>query len=116
MVGIFWLLPDLSDLFYSEQIDIAFAQKYEHWLISEENHSEIWEKLKRQNYLQHLPKVYREDYWKLPRGRVSYNILRGTYYVYHGNRFLKKNAKIIEKRFELSTGGIVYEEDFHYCI
>jgi hypothetical protein len=28
MLGIFWLLPDLSDLFYVDKTDIAFAQKY----------------------------------------------------------------------------------------
>ena len=64
--------------------------------------------------MHYLPKRYRDEYWKLPRGRVSYNIVLGKYYVYHGNWFLIKHAKIIEKKFELPVNHIVYEEDEHY--
>ena len=114
MVGIFWLLPDLSDLFYVDKTNITFAQKYGDWLLSQEDHSNVWEKLKQNGYLHYLPKRYRDEYWKLPRGRVSYNILLGKYYVYHGNWFLIKHAKIIEKKFELPVNNIIYEEDEHY--
>ena len=114
MVGIFWLLPDLSDLFYIDKTDIAFAQKYGDWLLSQEDHNNVWEKLKQNGYLHYLPKRYRDEYWKLPRGRVSYNILLGKYYVYHDDWFLIKHAKIIEKKFELPVNNIVYEEDEHY--
>jgi len=41
MVGIFWFLPDLSDLFYVDKTDLQFAQKYGDWLISEEDHSHV---------------------------------------------------------------------------
>ncbi|MGP1414656.1 MAG: hypothetical protein ACTTJ6_01800 [Treponema sp.] len=117
MVGIFWLFPDLSDLFYVDKIDIQFAQKYSDWLISNEDHCDVWEKLKQSGYLlQCLPKVYREEYWKLPRGRVSYNVPLGKYYVYHGNWFLKKHSEIIEKTFELSKDKVIYEEDEHYFL
>lgn len=116
MVGIFWFLPDLSDLFYVDKTDLKFAQKYGGWLISEEDHSHVWEKLKQGNYLQYLPQKYIEEYWKLPRGRVSYNTSFDKYYVYHGNWFLKNHAGIIEKAFELSADEIIYETDEHYHI
>ncbi len=116
MVGIFWMLPDLSDLFYSDITDIERAQKYGDWLITQEDHSNVWEKLKQSGYLQYLPEIYRDEYWKLPRGRISYNILHGKYYVYHGNWLLKKHTKIIEKAFALPADNIVYEEDEHYYI
>lgn len=116
MVGIFWFLPDLSDLFYVDKTNLQFAQKYGDWLISEEDHSHVWEKLKQGNYLQYLPKKYIEEYWKLPRGKVSYNTSLDKYYVYHGNWFLKKHATIIKEEFELPADKIVYEEDEHYHI
>ena len=41
MVGIFWLFPDLSDLFYVYKIDINFAHKYSNWLISNKDHGDV---------------------------------------------------------------------------
>ena len=116
MVGIFWLLPDLSDFFYVEKIDVQVALEYGQWLISKEDHNNVWEKLKQADYLQYLPKIYRDEYWKLPRGRVSYNVPLGKYYVYHGNWFGKEHAKMIEKEFGFSHNDVVYEKDEHYYI
>ena len=116
MVGIFWLIPDLSDFFYVEKTDVHSAQKYGQWLISKEDHNSVWEKLKQSGHLKYLPKCYKDEYWKLPRGRLSFNVMLSKYYVYHGNWFLKKHAKIIEKEFALSAEDVVYEEDEHYHI
>ena len=116
MVGIFWLLPDLSGLFYVDKNSIKFAQKYGEWLIFQKDHSNVWDKLKQSGYLQYLPKRYRAEYWKLPRGRVSYNIVVGKYFVYHGNWFISQYSKIIEAEFDLPKDNVVYKEDRHYCI
>lgn len=114
MVGIFWFFPDFSDLFYVHKVDINFAQKYGDWLISNKGHSDVWDMLEQDGYLKCLAKSHQEEYWKIPRGRVSYNTLDGKHYVYHGNWFLKKYAKIIEKEFSLSINNIIYEKDEHY--
>ena len=116
MVGIFWLLPDLSHLFYAHKVRINFAQKYGDWLISWVDHNNVWDELEQSGYLQYLPKRYRTEYWKLPRGRVSYNIVLNKYFIYHGNYFMSQHAKIIEAEFELTAENIVYEEDRHYYI
>ena len=116
MVGMFWLLPDLSHLFYVNKTCIKQAEKYGDWLICQADHSSVWEYLEQSGYLQSLPKRYRAEYWKLPRGRVSYNVVLGKYFVYHGSWFTRKHAKIIEAEFELEAGNVVYEEDEHYYI
>jgi len=116
MLGIFWFLPDFSELFYVKKICIEQAEKYEEWLICQADHSNEWARLEQSGYLHPLPKRYRAEYWLLPRGRVSYNVRLGKYFVYHGNWFTREHAKIIEVEFEIKSGNVVYEEDEHYYI
>ena len=116
MVGIFWLLPDLSHLFYVNKTCIEQAQNYGEWLICQADHSNEWARLEQSGYLHPLPKRYRAEYWLLPRGRVSYNVRLDKYFVYHGNWFTREHARIIEAEFELVAGNVVYEEDEHYYI
>ena len=114
MVGIFWFLPDFSELFYVKKTCIEKAEKYGEWLICQADHSNEWARLEQSGYLHSLPKRYRAEYWLLPRGRVSYNVVLNKYFVYHGNWFTREHAKIIEVEFEIKSGNVVYEEDEHY--
>ncbi len=114
MVGIFWMAPDLSCFFYSEQIEINNAILYGDWLISKNDHVDIWEILKGNGDLKSLGKRYHNEYWLLPRGRVSYNIKSQLYYVYHGNWFKENHTEMIYERYSIHESNSIFEYDQHY--
>jgi hypothetical protein len=116
MIGIFWMTPDLTGLFYCEKSSLEHACKYGDWLVSPHDHASVWEQLKSSKYLDFLPQKYRDEYWKLPRGRISYNIREHRYYIYHGNWLTKEHKKILLQEYEINDQNYIFEYDIHYTI
>jgi len=111
-IGIFWLcLKDSKiDIFFSETMSFLFGQKYGSFIVVKGGHYDTWESLKRHNF---MPK--NSNYEDLPRGRVSYDIDKEQYVVYHGNYINKASGikTVIKKEFNLKR-NTRWEMDLHY--
>jgi hypothetical protein len=116
MVGIFWMLTDISDIFYMTSQLIEEGEKYGDWIIATDEHFKKWEELRNDGYLQQLPAFLQEEYFALPRGRISYNKKNNMYYVYHGNWLRKIHKKLICGKYNIKITNAVFEFDVHYTI
>jgi len=116
MVGIFWITPDLEDIFYASSVETDKGIVYGDWILGTDDHTILWDRLYSEGELKMLPRRYQEDYTLLPRGRVSFNSKAGEFTVYHGNWLKPKHKKIIMDRFHLARNQTVFEEDEHYRI
>jgi hypothetical protein len=116
MVGIFWMKRDLSGFFHVYAIDAAVGQRYGDWMLSWEDHATLWDRLKDSGDLNSLQRKYREDYSKLPRGRVSYNNKTGLFTVYCGDWMNEFHKKLLLDRYGLDLSDTVFEYDGHYKI
>jgi ketosteroid isomerase-like protein len=116
VVGIFWLLADSSDIFSMTSQSLEEGEKYGDWIIAADDHVYRWDALRAAGDLQALPLFYQEDYFYLPRGRVSFNTKQNTYYVYHGNWFRKDHKKLLCERYGIEEADTVFEADIHYTL
>lgn len=113
-LGIFWMTPDLEDIFHAATFSLEKAQHYGHWLISQDDHVDLWDRLLSEGELELLPKRYRADYSSLARGRVSYNTEDRRFVIYHGDWLEERHVELILDCFNLSGQDRVFELDEHY--
>lgn len=116
LIGIFWISPDGSCFFHAETIDVSEGMMYGDWIISKNDHVYVWEELEETGFLKTLHKRYKDEYYLLPRGRVSFNTINSKYYVYHGNWIKESHKKMIFDRYELNEANTVFEFDKHYVL
>jgi len=111
-IGIFWLC--LKDgkvkIFFSETISLVFGQKYGSFIVAQREHYNTWESLKHHH---NVPR--NSNYEDLPRGRVSYDIDKEQYVVYHGNYIKSASGikSVVKKEFMLKR-NTRWEMDLHY--
>jgi hypothetical protein len=116
MVGIYWLLKDLSGILLASTNSLSSGQHYGGWIIGLDDHYAFWEQKMSTKEYSWLSRRYRDDYSMLPRGRVSFNTITKKYVVYHGNWFCKEHIKLLKEYFHLEMYETVFEEDEHYYI
>src|SRR5208337_1083898 len=100
-IGIFWLNPSMTKIFYGNCIPMPEALDHGDFKISAVDHFSEWERLDKLGFLkeQGLSKFLRDDYALVPRGRVSYNKVTSHYEVYHGNWLQPKHKALINSYF-----------------
>lgn len=114
MVGIFWLTRNLKDFFHVSAQKVTEGQLYGDWIISKDDHATLWEWLYKSGELNTIPRIHREDYAILPRGRVSFNRNTYTYIVYCGEWITDSIKTAVINRFDLSVSATIFEIDGHY--
>lgn len=114
MTGIFWLTQNSNAIFYATTEPIEQSEAYGKWIISKYNHFEVWEYIKVRGLLKILPLHYQEEYFYLPRGRVSYNIETNKFCIFYGNWLNENNKELLCKHYKLSIENTEFITDEHY--
>ncbi|GMO51971.1 MAG: hypothetical protein Ta2G_09770 [Termitinemataceae bacterium] len=117
MIGIYWLTPDRTAIFHAASVDLVNATDYGDWKITPDDHVDVWEVLRKEGKLRALPAYLQDEYFSIPRGRISYNKIQQQYYVYHGNWYRAKlHKKLLLACFDLSAKDTTFECDEHYTL
>ena len=100
MVGIFFVV---GGMLLIHKCSLTEAELYGDFLNYPKSHMEIWDK--------HYYSKYKVDFDYYPRGRVIYNTVEKTYYIYYDKcleKIIKKLNIVPEKESKK------YLHDFHY--
>jgi hypothetical protein len=116
MIGIFWLKPDSTDFFYSTVDSPEQGEPYGDWIVAVDDHWKKWDELEAAGKLNSLPEFLRDEYFRLPRGRVSYQTKEKKYYVYHGNWFRQKHKAMFYEHYHIAPEETAFVPDEHYMI
>ena len=112
-VGIFWLYE--HDVAFMHAVPLAEGLAYGDAVGGTKDHADYWEELRSSGELEKLPVVMRDEYFRIPRGRVVFRRDQGRFYVYHGNNVTRADLEKIRKAFGLNKADTTFEQDLHYC-
>jgi len=115
-IGIFWMAPDLASILVALDLPLCQGETYGDFIISASEHYSEWERLTAQGKLSSLPKHLRNNYEKVPRGRVSYDTVRRHSIVYHGDWLQPRHKAMILARFRLVHSRTDFVFDEHYVL
>lgn len=99
-----------ADVLYGDAMEIENAEKYGDFR-TWGNHSEFWDVLSEKH-----PRFRRVEYFKCPRGRVTYNSIKNQFHIYL-NRKLNNDTVLgkIVQEFNLDGCNYVVDDtDEHY--
>lgn len=116
MTGIFWLTLNCNSVFFATTETLEESEKYGKWLISKYNHYSKWEEIKAKGLLNALPLHIQEEYFYLPRGRVSYDTETQKFCIFHGNWLKDQQRTLLCKHYQLGINNVVFVEDEHYTV
>lgn len=116
MTGIFWLTPDCNAVFFATTETLEESEKYGKWLISKYNHYTKWDELKAKGFLNALPENIKQEYFYLPRGRVSYDTETQKFCIFHGNWLKSKQKNLLCEHYQLEMENALFVYDEHYKI
>ena len=112
-VGIFWLYK--HEVIFMQSVPPAEGLAYGDAVCSEKSHADYWEELRSVGELDKLPESLRDEYFRIPRGRVVFHRDNGRFYVYHGNNLTRTDLNKVRKAFGLDRDVTSFEQDLHYC-
>jgi len=113
-VGIFFMKSDLSGLLWHCARPVSEGCAYGDWIVCEDDHYHVWERLQKGRILRALDRDLQRDYALCPRGRVSFKCVADTFVVYHGNWLKPIHKAMINALFRLPFSMARYESDEHY--
>lgn len=115
-VGIYWLTRQLDAFFIALTYDLDSGLPYGKWIISPEDHATYWDAHRQELPISSLSRLFQEEYYRLPRGRVSFDTESHRYTVYHGNWLSPAIKKLLRQGFDLKANKTVFEFDLHYSL
>ena len=112
-VGIFWLYK--HEIAFMHAVPLEDGLAYGDAVGGTKDHADYWEELRSSGELEKLPVVMRDEYFRIPRGRVVFHRDNGRFYVYHGNNVTRADLEKIRKAFGLNKADTSFDQDLHYC-
>ena len=112
-MGIFWLYK--HEIAFMHAVFLAEGLAYGDAVGGTKDHADYWEELRSGGGLEKLPVAVRDEYFRIPRGRVVFRRDQGRFYVYHGNNVTRADLEKIRKAFGLNKADTTFEQDLHYC-
>ena len=113
-VGIFWFWQ--NKVIFSHKVPLSEGEEFGCIIRGPKDHEEYWEELRSSGTLNILSEDLREEYFSIPRGRVSYNTSPGfeEFIICHGNNITKAGLSKVCAAFDLPNRKRYFKEDFHY--
>ncbi len=115
-VGIYWLTRRFDALFIALTYDLEAGVSYGKWIISPDDHATYWDAHQHEPPINTLGRLDQEEYFRLPRGRVSFDTQSRRYTIYHGNWITPAVKKLLREGFALKAKEAIFEYDQHYTL
>lgn len=113
-VGIFWFWK--NEMIFSHKVPLSEGEEFGCIIRGPKDHEEYWEELRASGTLNILPEDLREEYFSIPRGRVSYDMDNNLFNVTYGNDISKAGLNKIRENFELPKRNCRYEKNIIFDV